>query len=110
MSVNLNGVFYSTRAEIGPMRERGGGPTVNMASILGAVGFANSVAYVAAKHGVVGLTQNAALKQRRRRVPTLIFAGSSRATRRHPAQRLAPGRHHFPRFAAWTSAQRLRAS
>ncbi len=61
MSVNLNGVFYFTRAEIGPMRERGGGSIVNMASILGAVGFANSVAYVAAKHGVVGLTQNAAL-------------------------------------------------
>jgi NAD(P)-dependent dehydrogenase (short-subunit alcohol dehydrogenase family) len=62
MSVNLNGVFYCTRAEIGPMRERGGGSIVNMASILGAVGFANSVAYVAAKHGVVGLTQNAALE------------------------------------------------
>jgi NAD(P)-dependent dehydrogenase (short-subunit alcohol dehydrogenase family) len=53
MWVNLNGVFYCTRAEIGPMRERGGGSIVNMASILGAVGFANSVAYVAAKHGVV---------------------------------------------------------
>jgi NAD(P)-dependent dehydrogenase (short-subunit alcohol dehydrogenase family) len=62
MSVNLNGVFYCTRAEIGPMRERGGGSIVNMASILGTVGFANSVAYVAAKHGVVGLTQNAALE------------------------------------------------
>ena len=62
MSVNLNGVFYCTRAEIGPMRERGGGSIVNMASILGAVGFANSVAYVAAKHGVVGVTQNAALE------------------------------------------------
>jgi NAD(P)-dependent dehydrogenase (short-subunit alcohol dehydrogenase family) len=62
MSVNLDGVFYCTRAEIGPMRQRGGGSIVNMASILGAVGFANSVAYVAAKHGVVGLTQNAALE------------------------------------------------
>jgi NAD(P)-dependent dehydrogenase (short-subunit alcohol dehydrogenase family) len=62
MSVNLDGVFYCTRAEIGPMRQRAGGSIVNMASILGAVGFANSVAYVAAKHGVVGLTQNAALE------------------------------------------------
>jgi NAD(P)-dependent dehydrogenase (short-subunit alcohol dehydrogenase family) len=62
MSVNLDGVFYCTRAEIGSMRQRGGGSIVNMASILGAVGFANSVAYVAAKHGVVGLTQNAALE------------------------------------------------
>jgi len=46
LSVNLNGVFYLTGAEIDPMREceGGGGSIVNMASILGAVGFANSVA------------------------------------------------------------------
>jgi NAD(P)-dependent dehydrogenase (short-subunit alcohol dehydrogenase family) len=62
MSINLDGVFYCTRAEIPRMRERGGGSIVNMASILGVVGFANSVAYVAAKHGVLGLTQNAALE------------------------------------------------
>jgi NAD(P)-dependent dehydrogenase (short-subunit alcohol dehydrogenase family) len=35
MSVNLDGVFFCTRAEIGPMRQRGGGSIVNMASILG---------------------------------------------------------------------------
>jgi NAD(P)-dependent dehydrogenase (short-subunit alcohol dehydrogenase family) len=62
MSVNLDGVFFCTRAEIAPMRARGGGSIVNMASILGTVGFANSVAYVAAKHGVLGLTKNAALE------------------------------------------------
>jgi NAD(P)-dependent dehydrogenase (short-subunit alcohol dehydrogenase family) len=62
MSVNLDGVFYCTREEIRVMRERGGGSIVNMASILGAVGFANSVAYVSAKHAVVGMTKNAALE------------------------------------------------
>jgi NAD(P)-dependent dehydrogenase (short-subunit alcohol dehydrogenase family) len=62
MSVNLDGVFYCTREEIRAMRERGGGSIVNMASILGSVGFANSVAYVSAKHGVLGLTKNAALE------------------------------------------------
>ena len=62
MGVNLDGVFYCTRAEIRVMKERGGGSIVNMASILGAVGFPGAVAYVAAKHGVVGLTQNAALE------------------------------------------------
>jgi NAD(P)-dependent dehydrogenase (short-subunit alcohol dehydrogenase family) len=62
MSVNLDGVFFCTRAEVGAMRRGGGGAIVNMASILGAVGFANSVAYVAAKHGVVGLTKSAALE------------------------------------------------
>lgn len=40
----------------------GGSSIVNMASILGAVGFANSAGYVAAKHGVVGLTKNAAIE------------------------------------------------
>jgi NAD(P)-dependent dehydrogenase (short-subunit alcohol dehydrogenase family) len=62
MGVNLDGVFYCTRAEIAVMRGDGGGAIVNMASILGVVGFPNSVAYVAAKHGVLGITQNAALE------------------------------------------------
>jgi NAD(P)-dependent dehydrogenase (short-subunit alcohol dehydrogenase family) len=62
LGVNLTGVFYCTRAEIPAMLVRGGGAIVNMASILGSVGIANSVAYVAAKHGVVGLTKTAALE------------------------------------------------
>jgi NAD(P)-dependent dehydrogenase (short-subunit alcohol dehydrogenase family) len=62
MSVNLDGVFYCTRAEIGAMRAKGGGSIVNMASVLGAVGWPESVAYVAAKHGVVGLTKSAAIE------------------------------------------------
>ena len=40
----------------------GGGAIVNVASILGSVGFANSSAYVTAKHAIVGLTKNAALE------------------------------------------------
>jgi NAD(P)-dependent dehydrogenase (short-subunit alcohol dehydrogenase family) len=62
MDVNLNGVFYCMRYEIPAMLSRGGGAIVNMASILGTVGFANSSAYVAAKHGVLGLTKNAAVE------------------------------------------------
>jgi NAD(P)-dependent dehydrogenase (short-subunit alcohol dehydrogenase family) len=60
-SVNLDGVFYCTRAEIGAMRERGGGSIVNMASILSSAAFKDHVAYTAAKHGVVGLTRGAAV-------------------------------------------------
>src|SRR6476469_7724217 len=60
INVNLDGVFYTQRAAIRAMRESGGGSVINMASILGQVGFANSSAYVAAKHGVVGLTKAAA--------------------------------------------------
>lgn len=62
IAINLNGVFYGMRYEIPAMLRHGGGAIVNMASILGTVGFANSPAYVAAKHGVVGLTQSAALE------------------------------------------------
>lgn len=62
LSVNLDGVFYSMRHEIPAMLKSGGGSIINMASILGAVGFANSAGYVAAKHGVVGLTKTAAIE------------------------------------------------
>jgi len=62
MNVNLNSVFFSTRFEIAAMLRAGGGAIVNMASILGAVGFANSSAYVAAKHGMLGLTKAAAIE------------------------------------------------
>jgi len=62
IDVNLNSVFYCMRHEIPAMLANGGGSIVNMASILGSVGFAFSPAYVAAKHGVVGLTKNAALE------------------------------------------------
>ena len=62
IDINLNGVFYGLRYEIPAMLESGGGAIVNLASILGSVGFANSPGYVAAKHGVVGLTKTAAME------------------------------------------------
>jgi NAD(P)-dependent dehydrogenase (short-subunit alcohol dehydrogenase family) len=62
IAVNLDGVFYGMRFEIPAMLESGGGSIVNIASILGSVAFANSVAYVAAKHGVVGMTRTAAIE------------------------------------------------
>ena len=62
ISINLSGVFYCMKYEIPAMHKTGGGAIVNMASILGQVGFAGAPAYVAAKHGVIGLTQNAAIE------------------------------------------------
>jgi NAD(P)-dependent dehydrogenase (short-subunit alcohol dehydrogenase family) len=62
IDVNLNGVFYGLRYEIPAIIASGGGAIVNMASILGSVGFASAPAYVAAKHGVVGLTKVAAME------------------------------------------------
>lgn len=62
IAVNLSGVFYCMKYEIPAMLKNGGGAIVNMASILGQVGFGNAPAYVAAKHGVVGLTRATAIE------------------------------------------------
>lgn len=62
LRINLSGVFYGLQAQIAAMLRTGGGAIVNMASVLGSVGFAGSAAYTAAKHGVIGLTQAAALE------------------------------------------------
>ena len=62
ININLSGVFYGMQQQIAAMLKTGGGTIVNMASVLGSVGLASSSAYTAAKHGVVGLTQAAALE------------------------------------------------
>jgi NAD(P)-dependent dehydrogenase (short-subunit alcohol dehydrogenase family) len=62
IGVNLNGVFNGMKHELTQMIKQKKGVIVNMSSILGKVGFANSSHYVAAKHGIIGLTQTAALE------------------------------------------------
>lgn len=77
IAVNLTGVWSCMRHEIPRMLERGGGSTVNCSSVAGLVGFAGIPAYVASKHGVVGLTKDRGARVRR--------AG-------HPGQRRVPRR------------------
>lgn len=62
LAVNLTGVMLCMKSEIAAIAAGGGGAIVNNASILGQVGFATASAYVAAKHGVIGLTKTAALE------------------------------------------------
>jgi NAD(P)-dependent dehydrogenase (short-subunit alcohol dehydrogenase family) len=62
IGINLSGVFYGMRYQIPAMLASGGGAIVNMASIAGRVGLANASGYAAAKHGVVGLTETAAVE------------------------------------------------
>ena len=62
IGINLNGVFNCMKHELTQMAKQQKGVIVNMSSILGKVGFATSAHYVAAKHGVIGLTQTAALE------------------------------------------------
>ncbi|MDP3905912.1 glucose 1-dehydrogenase [Novosphingobium sp.] len=61
MSVNLRGLWFCMKHEIRQMLQQGSGAIVNCASSAGLVGLAGLSAYVASKHGVVGLTKSAAL-------------------------------------------------
>ena len=61
IDINLSGVFYGMKFQIPEMVKAGGGSVINVASILGNVGFQGSSAYIAAKHGVVGLSKAGAI-------------------------------------------------
>jgi NAD(P)-dependent dehydrogenase (short-subunit alcohol dehydrogenase family) len=62
ININLKGVWLCMKAEIPQMLEQGGGAIVNTASIAGLTGLSGTVAYVAAKHGVAGITKATALE------------------------------------------------
>src|SRR5262249_16737491 len=62
LAVMLRGVFLCMKAELAPMLARGRGAIVNCASGAGLIGFPGQAGYVAAKHGVLGLTKTAALE------------------------------------------------
>lgn len=62
LAINLKGVWLCMKHEIDQMLQQGGGAIVNMASVVGLVGFPEDTAYAASKHGVVGFTRVAALE------------------------------------------------
>ena len=62
IGINLNGVFYCMKYQLAQMIKQKSGSIINVSSILGKVGFATASHYVAAKHGVIGLTQTAAME------------------------------------------------
>ena len=62
LDVDLNGVFLCTKHELRVMLDQGSGSILNMASAAGLIGWPGACGYVAAKHGVVGLSKSAALE------------------------------------------------
>jgi len=62
LAINLTGVWLCMKYEIPQMLKQGAGAIVNTASVAGLVGLAGRSAYVASKHGVVGITRTAALE------------------------------------------------
>lgn len=62
VATDLKGTWLCMKYEIPQMLKQGGGAIVNCSSIAGLVGFPNLPAYVASKHGVIGLTKTAALE------------------------------------------------
>ena len=92
IEINLKGVWLCLKYEIRQMLKQGsGGAIVNMASVLGLVGSAGVSAYSASKHGVIGLTQTAALENAKKGVrvnavcPGFIETPMSDRTLRVPA-------------------------
>lgn len=62
LAINLSSAFHATRAALPGMKKRGWGRVINVASIHGLVASPFKSAYVAAKHGVIGLTKTVALE------------------------------------------------
>lgn len=68
IATNLDGVFYAMRYELSLMIEQNSGIIINMASVAGHRGFANTPHYNASKHGVIGLTKAAATVNAQRNI------------------------------------------
>ena len=62
IAINLSAAFHTMKAALPGMRERGWGRIVNIASVHGLVASVNKAAYLAAKHGLVGLSKGVALE------------------------------------------------
>lgn len=91
LAVNLKGVFLAMQYEIRAMLARGGGAIVNTSSVGGLVGNFGIAPYIAAKHGVIGLTKAAAFEYGKQNIRVNAVAPGSTAT-----EMLLGGLEHIP--------------
>ena len=80
MATNLRGLFLMTRAVLPPMRARGRGDIVNVASLSARSGFAGGAAYAASKHGVLGFGRSLMLELRKEGIRVITICPGSVAT------------------------------
>lgn len=106
MSVNLTGVFLCTRHAVPAMRKSGGGAIVNISSVLGLTGFADSVTYTTAKGALINFTRSSALDYAKENIrvnavcPGFLATGMSNPDRSRYVPAVAPDAlHPIPRMA-----------
>ena len=95
ISINLKGVWLCMKYQIPHMLKLGKGAIVNCSSIAGLVGFTGIPAYVASKHGVVGLTKCAALENAKTGIRiNVVNPGVEQNLRYYPRSLLSLNRHN----------------
>jgi len=104
IAVNLTSVWLCMKYEIAQMLKTGGGAIVNTASLAGLFGMPRHYGYVAAKHGVVGITRSAAIEYGARGIrvnavcPAIIDTPMTNAFADEETQRALPGLHPMQRI------------
>ena len=111
MATNLRGLFLMTRAVLPPMRARGRGDIVNVASLAARNGFAGGSAYVASKHAVLGFGRSLMLELRKEGIRVITVCPGSVDTgmlRDQPMLKSDPARILQPEDVAETILHSLR--
>ncbi len=80
MATNLRSLFLMTRAVLPPMRRRGAGAIVNVASLAARNGFVGGTAYTASKHAVLGFGRSLMLELRKENIRVITICPGSVAT------------------------------